>query len=165
MPSLFKSKNSSSSSKKSYGTCGPNDPKKSVNPTQTNTKNTVNRDGGRDNTPVSLSRSEKETKPLDFVIECSGLKPNTRHDFYYKNTKITDDCRSLMDGQKISSNELISDSSGKLKFKFQLKVKSVVTNVGAGIKSVSLQEPAGDALFEIRGENSSAKALVQFKDF
>lgn len=162
MPTL--SKSTTTTSGKTYGTCSPLDPKKSINITQSKTKNTNNRDGGKDNSPSSLFKVEKETKPLNFVIECSGLKPNTKHDFYYKNTKITDDCRSLMDGQKIGSNELISNSRGKLKFKFQLKVKSVVTNLGT-VKNVSLQEPAGDALFEVRGENSRAKALVQFKDF
>jgi len=115
-------------------------------------------------TKTSRIYEKKETKPLDFIIECSGLKPNTKHDFYYKNTKITDDCRSLMDGQLISSQNLISDSNGKLKFKYQLKVNTI-SRIGGGVTSVSIQEPPGDALFEVRGENSSAKTLVQFKDF
>jgi hypothetical protein len=115
-------------------------------------------------TTTSRIYEKKETKPLDFIIECSGLKPNTKHDFYYKNTKITDDCRSLMDGQLISSQNLISDSNGKLKFKYQLKVNTI-SRIGGGVTSVSIQEPPGDALFEVRGENSSAKTLVQFKDF
>lgn len=162
MPSRSKSKTTSSSKK--YGTCSPIDPKKRVNLTANKTRPTNNRDGSRDNSPAQVARVSKETKPLNFEIQCTGLKPNTKHDFYYKNTKITEDCRSLMPGQQIGSNELISDNRGKLHFKFQLKVNSVVTNLGS-VKNVALQEPPGDALFEVRGENSTARTLVQFKDF
>lgn len=104
--------------------------------------------------------SASSLKPLSFEIECTGLKPNTKHDFYYQNEKSTSYCRSLMEDDNVGSSTLQSDSSGKLKFKFQLPVKMKTSG-----SVTQIFEPAGDKLFEVRAVNSSARKLVPFKDF
>lgn len=164
MPKSTKSKSRSVTRNANFGTCGPNDPKKSVNLTQK--KSTPGTNSGRDDRGGSSSPrvDTVTTKPLNFEVSCSGLKPNTKHDFYYKNNKLTDECRSLMPGQNVGTTTLISDASGKLQFKFQLAVRAISSKSRAST-TVNIQEPPGDALFEVRGENSSARALVQFKDF
>lgn len=111
-----------------------------------------------------------ETKALNFTISCKGLKPNTVHDFYYKNNKATENCRSTMPDLNIGSTKLVSDSSGKLTFSFQLKVNATIKKrkfliFSLGRDIVTLQEPPGDALFEVRAQNSVARSLVQFKNF
>ncbi len=159
MPLFSKTKSSSLSSTK-YGTCSPLDPKKTIDLTQKKSGyNNTNTSG--DSSDRSDRRPAIGTKPLNFTIECSGLKPNTQHRFYYKNKDYTENCRSLMTGQDISSTKLISDSFGKLNLKFQLVVNTTKT----GKDIVNLQEPAGDALFELRAENSIARSLVKFKNF
>jgi hypothetical protein len=110
-----------------------------------------------------------QTKPLSFEVSCSGLKPKTKHDFYYKNKKMINECKSLMPGPDISSTTLVSDEKGNLKFRFQMEVKYTIKKKRFLIffkkKYLTLEEPPGDALFEVRAQNSSAKSLVQFKDF
>jgi hypothetical protein len=111
-----------------------------------------------------------QTKPLSFEVSCSGLKPKTKHDFYYKNKKMINECKSLMPGPDISSTTLVSDEKGNLKFRFQMEVKYTIKRKSFLIffnrrKYLTLEEPPGDALFEVRAQNSSAKSLVQFKDF
>ena len=99
-------------------------------------------------------------KPLSFDIECTGLKPNTKHDFYYQNEKSTSYCKSLMNDNNVGSSTLQSDASGVLKFKFQLPVKMKTSG-----STTQIFEAAGDKLFEVRAVNSSARKLVPFKDF
>lgn len=99
-------------------------------------------------------------KPLSFDIECSGLKPNTKHDFYYQNEKYTDYCKSTMQDLNVGSSVLQTDSTGTVRFKFQLPVKFVIDN---SVTSISIE--AGDKLFELRAVNSSAKVKVPFKNF
>lgn len=113
-----------------------------------------------------------------FTMNCTGLKPNTKHEFFYKNVNKTSDCKSLMDTSDVGTSTLISDSAGNLNFKFY-KALNVTSGPQFGatgdndsnnfspVKSTNyyINEPVGNALLEVRAENSSAKATVEFKDF
>lgn len=99
-------------------------------------------------------------KPLSFDIECSGLKPNTKHNFYYQNEDYTSYCKSSMQDLNIGTSTLQTDSSGSIKFKFQLTAKFQTEG-----SYTSLLIDAGDKIFELRAVNSSAKIKVPFKDY
>lgn len=99
-------------------------------------------------------------KPLSFDIECSGLKPNTKHDFYYQDEKYTEYCRSTMPDLNVGSSTLQTDSTGTVKFKFQLPAKVAING-----SVTTVLVAAGDKIFELRAVNSSAKIKVPFKDF
>lgn len=99
-------------------------------------------------------------KPLSFDIECSGLKPNTKHNFYYQNEDYTSYCKSSMQDLNIGTSTLQTDSSGSIKFKFQLPARFQIDG-----PSVLLLIDSGDKIFELRAVNSSAKIKVPFKDY
>lgn len=78
---------------------------------------------------------------------------------------MTTECRSMMPDANIGTTNLVSDASGKLNFKFQMSVRAVVTSKNGNVISTMLDESTGSKVFELRGQKSSAKSLVEFKDF
>lgn len=106
-----------------------------------------------------------------FLVSCTGLKPNTLHDFYYEGVVRNKDCTPTSKGSGTaawiasgSSNNnatfLTSDSQGKLEFAFYF-TPNVEKEVDLSNKV--RYELAGDKKFEVRATNSTASKIVPFK--
>lgn len=129
---------------------------------------------------INLSASEY----TGFVVDVTGLKPKTTHDFYIDGVKttlvapkpwgaITDARNSFGNYQKDLGKPLISDASGKLSFAVYVDIKNkdwLINNFGAGgssgftakndkNKSVTYGS-SGYSLFEVKDTNSYAKLVT-----
>jgi hypothetical protein len=106
--------------------------------------------------------------PKEQVFKCTGrgLKPNTRHQFFYENIDRTKDCRQLNTTRTSTSpiigrlgGPLITDSSGYVEFNFYFTaaVEQEVDRLNKTNYNL-----VGDKLFELRAVDSSAKKIVPF---
>lgn len=100
-------------------------------------------------------------------VFCTGLRPNTKHNFYLDGIIDNEDARQL---GKRRGDPLISDERGRLFFQFIIDETwlTKIKNDNGGYNfwgqntwaTEAVFGSTGYTLFEIRGNNSSAKSLV-----
>jgi len=101
-----------------------------------------------------------------FEVECTGMKPNTVHKFYYEGVERGQDCIPVYpkptSSVTVKGSPLKTDSDGKINFKFYF-TQDVEKQVDASNKVKF--ELAGDKKFELRATDSSAYKIVPFTNF
>lgn len=119
--------------------------------------------------PPTTTNSTPTPTHQRFDVLCTGLKPNTRHDFYYEGVVRNKDCAPrgvaygsatwIRQGTSNNATFLTTDSSGKLEFAFFF-TPSIEKEVDAANKVV--YELAGNKKFEVRATDSQASKIVPF---
>jgi hypothetical protein len=126
---------------------------------QTNgTDGNNNGNGGTTDASLPSGSSHTQTlKPIHFEVSCTGLKPDTVHQFFYEGIDVTKYCSQVGD---IFSQTLKTDSAGTIKFNFNFTTN--VEKYVDGLNKVGY-ELAGDKKFELRATGSSASKIIPFK--
>lgn len=107
---------------------------------------------------ANIKEPEKEKKPVPseqvFEVECTGMKPETIHTFYYEGVDSGKYCKPK--GKKIG-DPIKTDAKGFVQFNFYF--------TGAVEKAIDISnkvkyELAGDKKFELKATDSSASKVV-----
>jgi hypothetical protein len=130
--------------------------------TQTNTTgNNGNKDKGDSSSPApppSVAQPTQTLKPIHFTVTCTGLKPDTVHQFYYEGIDVTQYCKAV--GAASGSTTLKTGNSGSITFDFNFTTN--VEKYVDGLNKVGY-DLAGDKKFELRATGSSASKIIPFK--
>jgi hypothetical protein len=125
---------------------------------QTNDNNGGGGGSSNPTPPPTVAQPTQTLKPIHFTITCTGLKPDTVHQFYYEGIDVTQYCTAV--GAANGSTVLKTDNTGSitLDFNFTTNVEKYVD----GLNKVGY-DLAGDKKFELRATGSSASKIIPFK--
>lgn len=127
---------------------------------------------GGDSKPILGTGTKKTTDVVsvtpDQAFECygRGLRPDTKHRFFYENVDRTADCKQILEKGVTYAVEtgklggpLITDENGKVKFIFYFtpRVEQEVDKLNKVNYNL-----VGDKVFELRATDSTAKKVVPF---
>lgn len=93
-----------------------------------------------------------------FTISVTGLKPNTKHDFYFSGELKTDKCRIIRGMSNINTN-LVSDNSGNLSFDFYYDAGIDESTSDVSQQYKLLSSIAGTKVFTIKDLSSTSFAV------
>jgi hypothetical protein len=108
--------------------------------------------------PPTVSQPTQTLKPVHFRVSCTGLKPDTVHQFYYEGIDVTQYCTAV--GAASGSTTLKTDNTGSITFDFNFTTN--VEKYVDGLNKVGY-DLAGDKKFELRATGSSASKIIPFK--
>jgi hypothetical protein len=110
--------------------------------------------------PPSVSTTFKQQV---FNITCTGMKPNTIHQFFYEGVERGIDCIPVYPKPTgtnvVPGSELKTDSEGKIEFNFYFTLD---VEAQVDLANKTQYEVAGDKRFELRATDSSAYKIVPF---